>query len=145
MKDTSYRLGWALLGVFLASSALEAGAAPASKFQPTGFSGPFRSNFLPASIDRTPVNVVVLLPGASVDSDDAWKDYIRATAITYHHQVGTAKMGTDELAVVDPQLRVYGVEGLRVADASVMPTVTSGNTNAASLMIGERVAALVAA
>src|ERR1700742_5206787 len=71
MKDTSYRLGWALLGVFLASSAIDAGAAPASKFQPTGFSGPFRSNFLPASIDRTPVNVVVLLPGASVADEQA--------------------------------------------------------------------------
>jgi len=71
MKDTRCRLGWALLGVFLASSALEAGAAPASKFQPTGFSGPFRSNFLPASIDRTPVNVVVILPGASVADEQA--------------------------------------------------------------------------
>jgi choline dehydrogenase len=86
-----------------------------------------------------------LYPGPEVRSSAQLRDYIRKTAITYHHQVGTAKMGTDEEAVVDPQLRVYGIEGLRVADASVMPTVTSGNTNAASLMIGERVAALVAA
>jgi choline dehydrogenase len=63
-------------------------------------------------------------------------DYIRETAITYHHQVGTCAIG----AVVDPRLRVHGVEGLRVADASVMPTVTTGNTNAPSIMIGERAA-----
>ena len=61
----------------------------------------------------------------------ALRDYVRDTAITYHHQVGTCKMGVDEEAVVDPELRVRGVEGLRVADASVMPFVTSGNTHAA--------------
>jgi choline dehydrogenase len=61
--------------------------------------------------------------------------------ITYHHQVGTCKMGIDNMAVVSPaDLKVYGVEGLRVADASVMPAVTSGNTNAPSIMIGERCA-----
>jgi choline dehydrogenase len=61
--------------------------------------------------------------------------------ITYHHQVGTCKMGIDNMAVVSPaDLRVYGVDGLRVADASVMPAVTSGNTNAPSIMIGERCA-----
>ena len=86
-----------------------------------------------------------LYPGPDVRTSAELRDYIRRTAITYHHQVGTCKMGTDEDAVVDPQLRVRGVESLRVADASVMPTVTSGNTNAASLMIGERVAAFVAA
>jgi choline dehydrogenase len=86
-----------------------------------------------------------LYPGPEVGTSAELRDYIRRTAITYHHQVGTCKMGTDEDAVVDPQLRVRGVESLRVADASVMPTVTSGNTNAASLMIGERVAAFVAA
>jgi choline dehydrogenase len=86
-----------------------------------------------------------LYPGPEVRTSAELRDYIRRTAITYHHQVGSCKMGTDALAVVDPQLRVHGVAGLRVADASVMPTVTSGNTNAASLMIGERVAALVGA
>jgi choline dehydrogenase len=86
-----------------------------------------------------------LYPGPEVRTSSELRDYIRRTAITYHHQVGTCKMGTDAEAVVDPQLRVHGVEGLRVADASVMPTVTSGNTNAASLLIGERVAAFVAA
>jgi choline dehydrogenase len=80
-----------------------------------------------------------------VRSADELRDYMRRTAVTYHHQVGTCRMGIDEGAVVDPQLRVRGVEGLRVADASVMPAVVSGNTNAASLMIGERVAAFVVA
>ncbi len=71
MKITRCRVGWAAFGLILASSAIDAGAAPASKFQPTGFSGPFRSSFLPASIDRTPVNVVVLLSGASVADEQA--------------------------------------------------------------------------
>jgi choline dehydrogenase len=69
------------------------------------------------------------------------RDYVRETAITYHHQVGTCAIGT----VVDPRLQVHGVEGLRVADASVMPMVTTGNTNAPSIMIGERAAELILA
>ena len=80
-------------------------------------------------------------PGPSVDL----RAYARRTAITYHHQVGTCKMGTDEAAVVDPRLRVRGIEGLRVADASIMPAVTTGNTNAPSIMIGERAAEFVLA
>ena len=79
-------------------------------------------------------------PGPSVDTAEAVRAYVRKTAITYHHQVGTCKMGTDAAAVVDPRLRVHGIEGLRVADASVMPMVTTGNTNAPSIMIGERAA-----
>jgi choline dehydrogenase len=73
------------------------------------------------------------------------RDYVRQTVITYHHQVGTCKMGRDALAVVDPRLRVHGVEGLHVADASVMPLVTTGNTNAPSIMIGERAAEFILA
>jgi choline dehydrogenase len=80
-----------------------------------------------------------LYPGPDADIG-AW---VRRTAITYHHQVGTCRMGSDALAVVDPELRVRGIDGLRVADASIMPTVTTGNTNAPSLMIGERVADFV--
>ncbi len=72
-------------------------------------------------------------------------EYVRDTAITYHHQVGTCKLGTDRLAVVDPRLRVHGIDGLRVADASVMPMVTTGNTNAPSIMIGERAAEFILA
>ena len=79
---------------------------------------------------------------ASVAEVDA---YVRETAITYHHQVGTCKMGTDAAAVVDPRLRVHGIEGLRVADASIMPMVTTGNTNAPSIMIGERAAEFILA
>jgi choline dehydrogenase len=85
-----------------------------------------------------------LYPGSAVRSPDELRDYVRRTAITYHHQVGTCRMGLDELAVVDPELRVHGLEGLRVADASVMPFVTSGNTHAPTVMIGERAAELVA-
>jgi choline dehydrogenase len=69
--------------------------------------------------------------------------YIRASASTTQHPVGTCKMGIDALAVVDPQLRVKGIEGLRVADASIMPTITGGNTNAPVIMIGERASDLV--
>jgi choline dehydrogenase len=85
-----------------------------------------------------------LHPGPAV-TGAALRDYVRQTAITYHHQAGTCRMGVDALAVVDPELRVHGVDGLRVADASVMPTVTSGNTHAPVVMIGERAADLVLA
>jgi choline dehydrogenase len=86
-----------------------------------------------------------LYPGPDVTSPAQVRDYVRRTAISYHHQVGTCKMGLDPDAVVDARLRVHGLEGLRVADASVMPAITSGNTNAPSLMIGERAADFVAA
>ncbi|WP_136067529.1 GMC family oxidoreductase [Modicisalibacter radicis] len=82
-------------------------------------------------------------PGTEVDSDQALWDAVRHKGGTVFHCVGTCRMGSDEGAVVDPQLRVRGVEGLRVVDASVMPLVTSANTNAPSLMIGEKGAALI--
>jgi choline dehydrogenase len=85
-----------------------------------------------------------LYPGPDVRSVEELTEYIRRTAITYHHQVGTCKMGVDVEAVVDPRLAVHGVEGLRVADASVMPAVTTGNTHAPTVMIGERAAGWVA-
>ena len=85
-----------------------------------------------------------LYPGLEVRTAAQVRDYVRRTAITYHHQVGTCRMGVDPGAVVDPRLRVHGIDGLRVADASVMPVVTSGNTNAPSLMIGERAADFIA-
>lgn len=81
-----------------------------------------------------------LYPGERADDEAGLRDYVRRTAITYHHQVGTAKMGVDEMAVVTPRLRVRGVEGLSVADASVMPQITTGNTNAPSVLIGEQAA-----
>ena len=82
-------------------------------------------------------------PGPEVTTDDELDAWIRGTAETIYHPVGTCKMGIDDLAVVDPQLRVRGVEGLRVADASVMPTLVGGNTNAPSIMIGEKASDLI--
>jgi choline dehydrogenase-like flavoprotein len=87
---------------------------------------------------------VEVYPGPEVSDADV-DDWVRRTAITYHHQVGTCRMGTDAAAVVDPRLRVHGIEGLRVIDASVMPTVPTGNTNAPAAMIGERGAEFVLA
>ncbi len=84
-----------------------------------------------------------VLPGPQASTERELLDFARAAGGTVFHCVGTCRMGSDPASVVDPQLRVRGVEGLRVIDASVMPTVTSANTNAAALMIGERGAALV--
>lgn len=85
-----------------------------------------------------------MAPGAHIESDDALANYIRQHAETIYHPVGTCKMGNDPMAVVDAQLRVHGIEGLRVADASIMPTLVGANTNAPAIMIGERAAAWVA-
>ena len=82
-------------------------------------------------------------PGTDADSDEGLLDYIRSNADTAFHFCGSARMGNDDMAVVDPQLRVRGVDRLRVIDASVMPTIASGNINPAVLMIGEKGADLV--
>ena len=119
-------------------------------------------NFLSAEFDRTgllfamrkaremmnapPMQEILgdeIAPGAEVESDDDLLDWVRATAETTYHPVGTCKMGSDPMAVVDERLRVHGMAGLRVADASIMPTLTSGNTNAPSIMIGEKAASMV--
>ena len=86
---------------------------------------------------------VELAPGADMVTDADLDAFIREKAGTGHHTCGTAKMGHDAMAVVDDQLRVHGIDGLRVADASIMPTMVSGNTNAATIMIGEKAADLV--
>ena len=86
-----------------------------------------------------------VLPGSSRSSAAGLTDFVRQACATYHHMVGTCRMGVAACCVVDPELRVYGIRGLRVADASVMPTVPSGNTNAPTIMIGEKAAAMIAA
>ena len=82
-------------------------------------------------------------PGAHVESDAALIDYVRAAASTVYHPVGTCSMGRDAMSVVDDRLRVHGIAGLRVADASIMPQIPSGNTNAPTIMIGEKAADMI--
>jgi len=84
-----------------------------------------------------------LSPGDAAQSDEALDDHVRATAGTTQHPLGTCRMGAGPMAVVDPQLRVIGMEGLRVIDASVMPDETGGNINAPTIMIAERAADLI--
>jgi choline dehydrogenase-like flavoprotein len=85
-----------------------------------------------------------LSPGAQSASEEELIEEIKLRGCTGYHPVGTCKMGVDDMAVVDPRLRVRGLDGLRVADASIMPMVPGGNTNAPSMMIGERAASLIA-
>jgi len=82
-------------------------------------------------------------PAVAPDDDEAILDWARNTATTIYHPTGTCKMGRDAMAVVDERLRVRGIDGLRVADASIMPTITSGNTNAPAIMIGDKLSAMV--
>ena len=84
-----------------------------------------------------------LEPGGDAVSDGALDDFIRRTATTSYHPCGTCKMGSDPLAVVDGELKVHGLEGLRVADSSIMPTIVSANLNAPTIMIGEKAADLL--
>jgi choline dehydrogenase len=90
----------------------------------------------------TAFQVSEVVPGADRTTDDEILDWVKKAETTYH-PVGTCKMGSDPMAVVDAQLHVHGIAGLRVADASIMPTLTSGNTNAPSIMIGEKAADMV--
>lgn len=83
------------------------------------------------------------LPGPKVQSDEEYFDFICQHSKTSHHCAGTCRMGADDEAVLDPRLRFLGIEGLRVADASIMPTVNSSNTNAPSIMIGEKAADMI--
>jgi len=98
---------------------------------------------------RTPALADVLvgesLPGPQAQTDDELLDFARRFGVSAYHLNGTARMGpaSDQGAVVDAQLRVHGLDGLRVADASVMPSITSANTSAATMMIGEKAADLL--
>ena len=123
-----------------------------------------RPNFLAEEIDRQTVVAGMKLgrriienalmdryrafemnPGEQVQTDAEWLEFARNNGQTTYHVIGTCKMGHDPMAVVDDQLRVHGIERLRVIDASIMPTMVSGNTNAAVIMIGEKGADLVRA
>jgi len=92
-----------------------------------------------------PFRAAEIAPGPQCRSDEEIDAFIRATGITVHHPLGTCRMGTsaDPMAVVDPQLRVIGIEALRVVDASVMPDLVGGNINAPVIMIAEKAADLI--
>ncbi len=80
-----------------------------------------------------------------MQTDEEWLEFARNNGQTTYHVIGTCKMGNDPMAVVDDQLRVHGMAGLRVVDASIMPTMVSGNTNAAVIMIAEKGADMIKA
>ena len=90
-----------------------------------------------------PYAVEELVPGPATDDDAEVQGFIRRTGVTNHHPSSSCAMGTGSNSVVDPRLRVHGIGGLRVADASIMPSVVAGNTNAPSIMIGEKAAAMI--
>ena len=83
-------------------------------------------------------------PGIPLDTIEDVRKFAQANGTTIYHPVGTCKMGEDPMAVVDSRLRVHGLEALRVVDASVMPTVTTGNTNAPTIMIAEKASEMIA-
>ena len=96
-----------------------------------------------APVDRAGTSPSRTSPGDKVQSYDEWLDFARRNGQTTYHVIGTCKMGSDPMAVVDDRLRVHGIAGLRVIDASVMPTVPSGNTNAPTIMIAEKGADMI--
>ena len=126
---------------------------PFSLFGPNYLSAPSDLRVLISGIDQTrkifsqpamaPYTVEETVPGPSIASEAQFAEFARNAGTNVFHPVGTCKMGTDPMAVVDPRLRVIGVSGLRVIDASIMPAVTTGNTNAPAIMIGEKGAQMI--
>ena len=90
-----------------------------------------------------PYVVEELAPGAGITSDDDLVDYVRQSGVSNQHPTSSCAMGHGPNTVVDPRLRVHGIDGLRVADASIMPVAVGGNTNAPTIMIGEKAAAMI--
>ena len=115
--------------------------------EPGSVAGVRRSREIAASPPLADVAGAELVPGPGVQSDSEIEDFIRREVELLYHPAGTCRMGAvdDEDAVVDPQLRVRGVEGLRVADASVMPLIPGGHIHLPVMMIGERAADLIRA
>ena len=126
--------------------------APAAQFnylstrddEETMVAGVKMARKLAASRSLSPYVADEYRPGVSVRSDDEVLDFIRENATTIFHPVGTCRMGADEASVVDPRLKVRGLDGLRVVDASIMPILLSGNTNAGAIAIGEKAADMIA-
>ena len=83
------------------------------------------------------------LPGPEVQDEEGLKAYVRRSSSTVHHPAGTCRMGADAASVLDPELRVRGVQGLRVADASIFPILVGGNTNAPVVMVAEKAADMI--
>jgi len=106
-------------------------------------SGVEQSRKIFAQPAMAPYSVEETVPGPSIATDEQYGEFARKNGTNVFHPVGTCKMGTDPMAVVDPRLKVIGIDGLRVIDASVMPCVTTGNTNAPTIMIGEKGAAMI--
>jgi choline dehydrogenase len=126
-------------------------APPAIQFNFLANEGDFQALIYGARLARKiaaqpalrPFVVEEVLPGPTVESDDQMIEEIRIRGVSNLHPVGTCRMGHEVDAVVDPRLRVHGIERLRVADASIIPQVPGGNTNAPSIMIGEKCAAMI--
>ena len=95
------------------------------------------------SESMTGIKGLELAPGPNIQDDESLLNWVRATAETTYHPVGTCKMGNDRAAVVDHELKIHGLKGVRIADASIMPTLTSGNTNAPTIMIAEKAASMI--
>jgi choline dehydrogenase len=121
--------------------------------RPNYLSAPSDLRVLKAGFDHTrrifaqpamaPYSVEETVPGPQIAGDEQFAEFAKKAGTNVFHPVGTCKMGTDPMAAVDPRLRVIGLTGLRVIDASVMPCVTTGNTNAPTIMIGEKGAAMI--